>query len=167
MKPCICDDVFKDFKWLNLKEAQNKDICPTKGVYALRLQIDNSDPFFLENKLKHTIEFAENTIKKSEWKELISYYSSRIQRLKQIEPLICPIIYIGAVGKGKGTLRGRFIDLAGHRHTVFYPIFCLLSTGWEIEFGYKNIENDVFKIENQFKEQYENKHGKYPALVKK
>lgn len=59
--------------------------------------------------------------------ELSSYFGRRVERIRSINPVKCPVIYIGASGYGVGTLRSGFKDLAGLRHTIFYPVFILLS----------------------------------------
>ena len=116
---------------------------------------------------KRTLDFAKSTLTNTNWYQLSRYLTPRILRLETIDPLNCPIIYLGGTGKGKGNLRGRFIDLSGIRHTAFYPVFCLLSTGWEIEYGWKPVTHgSSFDEEKELKEKYRNTHSrKFPCLV--
>ena len=103
------------------------------------------------------------------WRELWSYYGSRLDRLKRVNPILCPVIYIGGTGKGKGTLRSRFRDLAGLRHTTFYPVFVLLLAGCEIDYGWKPLTSsaEAFNHEERVKRGYLEVHGELPPLNKR
>jgi len=51
----------------------------------------------------------------------------------------CLVISIGSAGtnpESRHMLAGRYRDLAS-RHTAQYPLFALLYSGWELEYGWK------------------------------
>ncbi|MBI3615252.1 MAG: hypothetical protein HY211_01920 [Candidatus Omnitrophica bacterium] len=91
----------------------------------------------------------------------------RVERIKRIGG--CPIIYIGRAGRqnnGKHTLAKRYRNFFGS-HTAMFPIWALLYSGWELEYGWLEKENPEF-IEAELKQKYRNSHqGRLPALVKK
>ncbi len=93
--------------------------------------------------------------------------SNRIERLKKVK--VCSIVYIGSAGTGtesNHTLLGRYEDFAG-RHTVMYPIWALLYSGWDLEYGW--VQNKTPNIlERRLKLKYKELHkGELPALVKR
>ncbi len=66
------------------------------------------------------------------WDLAEKFLRSRLDRLVDIGD--CPTIYIGSAGvhaESKNTLQGRYRELAT-RHTAQYPIWALLSSGWEL-----------------------------------
>jgi len=71
------------------------------------------------------------------WKIAQDHLIDRISRIQNITE--CPVIYIGSAGtnpKSRHTLAGRYQDLT-RRHTAQYPVWALLYSGWELEYGWK------------------------------
>ena len=163
-KKCECDEVFRVFEWHDIRTLESGDVDAEPGVYALRL-VNFKEESIGELK-QRTLTFADSTLNRARWRELSHNFIPRVERLKGLDPQSCPIIYLGATGKGRGNLRDRFKDLSGIRHTIFYPVFCLLSTGWEIEYGWKTVNLDSFKEEDRLNEEYRRVHHSLPCLVK-
>ena|GEM_PF-2755994 len=78
----------------------------------------------------------------------------------------CPILYIGSAPK---SVRVRFKDLSGIRHTAFFPILALMLGGWKLQYGFLTVKSDheAKELEKQLKSKYAEFHGSLPALVKK
>ena len=169
-RSCICDFLFKDFEWVDLATTMDSALPKRPGIYALRLNIgENEDSLTLRNKILEAYNIAMSILKKANWRRLTKYWGPRIERIKRIDPLTCPIIYIGGTGKGEGTIRSRFADLAGWRHTIFPCILALRLAGWNIHFGYRTVNRgeEAFKMEEKLIRQYMEIHGTPPALNKK
>ena len=165
-KCCVCDEVFKDFQWGDLKKLGRRELPMSRGVYVLRLVVDESEePSDLYQRVDAAYARALELLEKSGWRELKGYFGKRVKRIKNIDPVKCPVIYIGATGRGSGNLRSRFQNLAGLRHTIFYPVFALLLAGWDIDFGWMEFE-DAFSLENQLMTRYKAVHKDIPALNK-
>jgi hypothetical protein len=94
------------------------------------------------------------------------FLCSRFDRLSKIGD--CPTIYIGSAGTyagSKNTLKGRYLELAT-RHTAKYPIWALLSSGWELQYGWMVVDENPGTAEEALKGQYRKAHaGELPALV--
>ena len=91
---------------------------------------------------------------------------SQINRLSKIGD--CPTIYIGSAGTyagSKNTLHGRYRELAT-RHTAKYPVWALLSSRWELQYGWMIVDEHPGAAEEVLKKRYQEAHsGKLPALV--
>ena len=109
------------------------------------------------------IGFLRNLCDKAGWREIKVFASSRIRRLERLKDSKCPVLYIGSTGN----LRNRCRDLAGKRHTVFLAILALLTTGAEIDYGYKTtpLRSEAENLERELKERYRRLHGTNPPLV--
>jgi len=137
------------------------------GVYVLKLAVsEDEDLIALRKRILKAYGIARDILKKASWRRLTKYWGSRIERINRIDPLTCPTIYIGGTGKGKGTIRSRFTDLAGLRHTIFPCILALRLAGLNIDFGYKTVNTgqEAFKTEQELIKRYIKIHGKPPAL---
>ena len=162
----MCDGLFKGFKWGDLRRLSSKELPTKPGVYVLRLVVNEYvGPADLRERVGKAYSKASALLDKAGWRELSNYFGKRVERIRRIDPVKCPVIYIGATGKGTGTLRSRFRDLAGLRHTIFYPVFSLILAGWDIDFGWTEAE-DAFNVESRLKRQYIEVHGDMPALNK-
>lgn len=130
-----------------------------KGVYVIRVKKEGIC-------VKEIIEQVKQYVQNLNWKFVENYILNRTDRLKKINQ--CPIIYIGSAGTRKGsknTLKGRYKEFS-RRHTAMYPIWALLYSGWELEFGWKEEEDDPGRVESQLKQKYTERHkDKLPALV--
>jgi len=169
-RKCICDFLFRDFVWVNLASTLDSELPKKPGTYVLRLVISRDEnPLILKGRVLEAYSAAMAILKKVKWERLTKYWGPRIERLKRIDPLTCPTIYIGSTGKGKGTIRSRFADLAGLRHTIFPCVLALRLVGWDIEFGYKIVSKgeEAFKIEERLMREYMKTHGMSPPLNEK
>ncbi|MHA1594593.1 MAG: DUF7664 domain-containing protein [Candidatus Baldrarchaeia archaeon] len=151
---CKCDTLFCGFLWHELSTLKAHDLPKEPGVYVIRIIKKGEET----EKAKHKLE---DVISKTNWKELISYVNSRLNRITRIEN--CPVIYIGSTSD----IRTRYRDLAGIRHTAFFPILALLLCGWELDYGFKTVpsKKDAKHLEDELKRKYEDLHGMLPALV--
>jgi len=153
---CKCDPVFHGFLWHELSTLRATDLPKKPGVYAIRIIEKGDDPI----KVKYRLE---NVILKTGWNELIKYVGNRLIRVLQIRD--CPVIYIGSTE----SIRSRYKELAGRRHTAFFPILALLLNGWKLDYGFKTAlsENKAIQLERDLKRKYIGIHGTLPALVEK
>jgi hypothetical protein len=152
---CVCDPIFKDFEWCELATLRVRDNrLDGKGVYALRVR-ERGDA------VGNIISDVKKCLDKLGWLEFEDFVMSRVSRLENIQE--CPIIYVGAA---PNTLKGRYRDLCGRRHTALFAVLALLHGGWKLEFGWLKCDNPLQK-EKILKEQYRNVHGKLPALMKR
>jgi len=149
-------DLFEDFTFDDIRTARPPD---EKGVYAIRIRSRGTDPEAILAALPPHIERLNREVAGD-------YRADRIGRIRKIGAR-CPIIYIGSAGTGKTsrhTLAGRYADLT-RRHTAQYPVRALLYFGWELEFGWKVMENPK-AAEAELKREYRKRQkGKLPALV--
>lgn len=151
---CECDQIFADFRWNNLVALRMEMLPKDAGVYAVRVR-ERGKPVEWILSRSHAL------LGKISWRSFENYVLSRIRRLEKI--LGCPLIYIGAAPT---SLRGRYKDMCGERHTAFYPILALLFAGWKLDFGWFEDE-EARKREQLLKEQYLKIHGALPALVQR
>ena len=132
----------------------------SKGVYVIRVK-GKGKP------VKQVIEDAMECIRQLNWPLVGKKMSDRIERLQKVN--VCSIIYIGSAGTGtesKHTLFGRYEDFAG-RHTVMYPVWALLYSGWTLEYGWVQSRQPKV-LEWQLKVKYKGLHdGELPALVRR
>ena len=114
------------------------------GVYVLRLV--NMD----ELNVDEAIEFLRDLCGRARWHEVKAFASSRVERLERLKSSKCPVLHIGSTGN----LRGRCRDLAGKRHAVFLALLALLTTGTEIDYGYKttSLRSEAVSLERELKE---------------
>jgi len=151
-----CKDLFTEFEFQDLRSASPPN---KKGVYVIRIKKEGSSVIEIIEQIKQCIQNLN-------WKLVENYIFNRISRLKKIKQ--CPIIYVGSAGTHKGsknTLKGRYEEFS-RRHTAMYPIWVLLYFSWELEFGWKEEEDDPGRVESQLKQKYTERHkDKLPALV--
>ena len=123
------------------------------------MRLVNMDKLNIDN----AIEFLRSLCDKAGWCEIKNFASSRIRRLERLKDSKCPVLYIGSTRN----LRNRCRDLAGKRHTVFLTILALLTTGAEIDYGYKTtpLQSEAVNLERELKERYRRLHGTNPPLV--
>jgi len=161
---CKCDPLFEGFEWYELTSIRAKDLPSRPGVYIIRVVERGCS-------VREAIKYFNEILGRTEWKEFLKYVDSRLERLRRISA--CPVIYIGSTTGLKGgkssSIRTRYKDLAGRRHTVFFPILALLLAKWKLCFGFITVENHkkAKEIERKLKEEYRKVHDKLPALVKK
>ena len=121
--------------------------------------------------MENTISYLNDVLGKTGWHEFLRYVNSRLNRLRRIGD--CPVIYIGSTsglrseGSATSSIRSRYVDLAGRRHTAFFPILALLLAGWRLDYGFLtvNTHTEAKKLEKRLKEVYRRIHGRLPALV--
>jgi hypothetical protein len=66
----------------------------------------------------------------------------------------------------KNTLARRYKEFSG-RHTAMYPLWALIYSGWELEFGWIETSH-ADETEKELKARYKQKHGdKLPAIVER
>jgi len=153
---CKCNKLFTDFTWKDLETLDPKELPDVPGVYTIRIK-QKGKP------ISEIKQHVENFLKKTNWKPFKQYVQNRISRLENIGG--CPIIYIGAA---PNTLRGRYEDLCGRRHTALYPILALLTANWKLQLGYKQTtKTEAKQTEQKLKQKYQQTHKTLPALVKR
>ena len=160
---CMCDYLFNGFRWGELVGIRARDLPNEPGVYVIRV---------IERGLnvESTISYLNDVLGRTKWYEFLRYVNSRLNRLRRIGD--CPVIYIGSTsglrGVGaKSSIRSRYVDLAGRRHTAFFPILALLLAGWRLDYGFKttNSHSEAKELEERLKKEYREIHGALPALV--
>lgn len=153
-RECRCDTLFEGFKWCELRDLSSSVLPRAPGVYVLRIIEKGED---LEKSSETLLALA----KRTRWTELLQYVESRLKRLNKVED--CPVVYVGSTA----TLSGRLKDLAGRRHTAFFPLFVVLYSGWRVDYGFLKCSTirEAGKIEENLKHEYVKIHGNPPALV--
>ena len=154
---CKCNQIFTKFQWADLASLNPKQIPKNKGVYVIRVRKRGKA-------VEEAISRVEAFLSETNWYPFMEHVSDRINRLKNIGS--CPVIYIGAAPSTKTGLRGRYVDLCGRRHTVFFPILTLLLAEWGLDFGWFETEQPK-RYEERLKRLYLEIHGSLPALVKR
>ncbi|OYT37471.1 MAG: hypothetical protein B6U89_07240 [Desulfurococcales archaeon ex4484_58] len=155
-KKCRCDVLLDGFLWRELVEIDPSELPRNPGVYVIRV-FEYGDP------IDELIRGFKSFISKTRWIELSRYVESRLKRLYRIGE--CPLIYIGSAN----SIRSRYLDLAGKRHTIFFPVLILLYGGWKLDYGFKTTQNkdEAEMLEEELKNKYKSIHGTLPALVEK
>ncbi len=123
---CRCDYIFEGFYWHELATLKASHLPRKPGVYVIRVIEKRDEPINARRNL-------EEIILRSSWDELIQYVSNRLARLLRIGD--CPLLYIGSTD----SIKSRFKDLAGVRHTAFFPILALLLSNWRLDYGFKTV----------------------------
>ncbi len=154
---CICSSLFNGFVWRDLEDIDPSELPNTPGVYVIRIKERVGDPIDAYNKFLKV--FGE-----IRWRAFMEYVMNRLERLKRIGE--CPVIYIGAAPK---SLRTRYEDLIGRRHTVMFPILALVLAGWKLEYGYMQVKSkeEAKSLEDRLKREYTRIHGNLPALMER
>ncbi len=163
---CICDYLFKHFRWVNLATVSDKDLPNEPGVYVLRLVYSDNDVDEVRRGVLRSYSIGIEILRRAKWARLSRYWGPRIERIRRIDPSQCPVLYIGCSGKGSGTIRTRFRDLAGLRHTIFPCIFVLRLADIDIAFGFITFSNGAkaFEQEKRILREYRGLHGRLPPL---
>jgi hypothetical protein len=151
-----CNGLFDAFEFTRFQDAEPPK---RKGVYVIRIHRRGTPVEEVHDK---AIALAESI----GWDVAGRFLCSRFDRLSKIGD--CPTIYIGSAGTyagSKNTLKGRYLELAT-RHTAKYPIWALLSSGWELQYGWMVVDENPGTAEEALKGQYRKAHaGELPALV--
>jgi hypothetical protein len=149
-----CSHIFSDFTFADIRHAQPPS---NKGVYAIRVAKRGASA-------DNIIRDIKPVLVRLDFPLLADKFTKSIARLNRIED--CPIIYIGSAGtrdSSKHTLLGRYRDFAG-RHTIMYPIWCLLYFDWCIDYGFRETDSPS-EFEAKLKSRFRERHGRLPALV--
>jgi len=158
---CICDYLFTDFLWRDLESIHPSTLPNRPGVYVIRVRRAGDAPV---EAYKGFLKLFENL----KWVEFKSYLENRLARVLNVHEA-CPVICIGATtGSRNPSIRSRYRDLAGRRHTALYPVLALLLAGWKLDYGFKTTSSreEAMELERRLKEEYIKVHGRLPALVK-
>ena len=151
-----CNGLFDAFEFTRFQDA---DPPKRKGVYVIRTCQRGTPAEEIRDK-------AVGQAGSIGWNLAEEFLCSRLDRLLKIGD--CPTIYIGSAGtyaRSKNTLQGRYRELAT-RHTAKYPVWALLSSGWELQYGWIIVDDHPGAAEEALKVQYRKAHsGKLPALV--
>jgi hypothetical protein len=152
-----CSAIFDQFTFADIRTAQPP---PQRGVYIIRITHRGQPiPEIIANVQQLTL--------KLNWPMVTNKILNRIERLKRIGN--CGTIYIGSAGtytNSKNTLRGRYEEFAG-RHTIMYPLWALLASEWELEYGWC-ADHLADQMEAHLKQRYKQQHGNdLPALVQR
>jgi len=125
------DNLFDGFTFTDIRGANPPE---AKGVYVIRVRKEGRDT-------KKIIAQITKHVRQINWPVVGNYLLNRIGRLKNVSD--CSVIYIGSAGttkNSKNTLKGRYKEFS-RRHTVMYPLWALLYSGWELEYGWKAFDN--------------------------
>jgi hypothetical protein len=148
-------DLFADFTFEDITKANPPE---EKGVYVIKIKKRGLPPDEIISQLTTNIAGLR-------WQLVQDYLTSRIARITNITG--CPVIYLGSAGtnkKSRHTLAGRYRDLAS-RHPVQFPVWALLYSGWELEYGWK-VSDEPKEMEVELKKEYRKRRkGRLPALV--
>ncbi len=151
-----CNGLFDAFEFTRFQDAEPPK---RKGVYVIRIHQRGTPA---EEVREKAVGLAESI----GWDVACQFLRSRLDRLSKIGD--CPTIYIGSAGTyagSKNTLHGRYLELAT-RHTAKFPIWALLSSGWELQYGWMIVDDHPGTAEEALKERYRKAHGgRLPALV--
>ena len=151
-----CNGLFDAFEFTRFQDAEPPK---RKGVYVIRVHQRGTPAGEVREK-------AVGLAGSIGWDMADRFLCSRFDRLLKIGD--CPTIYIGSAGTyagSKNTLHGRYRELAT-RHTAKYPVWALLSSGWELQYGWMVVDEHPGAVEEALKERYQEMHGgKLPALV--
>ena len=151
-----CNGLFDSFEFTRFQAAEPPK---RRGVYVIRVHQRGTPA---EEVREKDVNLAESI----GWDVADRFLHSRLDRLSKIGD--CPTIYIGSAGTyagSKNTLHGRYLELAT-RHTAKYPIWALLSSGWELQYGWMIVDENPGDVEAALKERYQETHGgNLPALV--
>jgi len=151
-----CNGLFDAFEFTRFQDAEPPK---RKGVYVIRIHRRGTPVEEVHDK---AIALAESI----GWDVASQFLCSRLDRLLAIGD--CPTIYIGSAGTyagSKNTLKGRYLEFS-RRHTAQYPVWALLSSGWELQYGWMVVDEHPGAAEEALKGQYRKAHGgRLPALV--
>jgi hypothetical protein len=120
-------DIFTDFTFEDITKAKPPE---KKGVYVIKITKRGLPPDKIIRQLTTPIAGLH-------WGMVEDYIMNRIARVTNITG--CPVIYPGSAGtnpNSRHTPAGQYRDLAS-RHTAQYPLWALLYSGWELEYGWK------------------------------
>jgi len=143
-------DLFWDFVFDDITRAKPPD---TGGVYVIQVRKPGIPP----DEIMKNLESHPGHLAGGKGKENLLKQTGRIQNIGD-----CPILYIGSAA-GKKTLSGMHREL-NRRHTARFPIRALLSSGWELDFGWKATENPG-EAEAELKERYLNRGRRSPPAL--
>jgi len=151
-----CNGLFDAFEFTRFQDAEPPK---RKGVYVIRIHQRGTPA---EEVHDRAIALAESI----GWDVAGRFLHSRLDRLSKVGD--CPTIYIRSAGTYAGsnnTLHGRYLELAT-RHPAKYPVWALLSSGWELQYGWMIVDENPGAAEEALKGQYRKAHGgDLPALV--
>ena len=156
LESSCCNGLFDAFEFTRFQDAEPPK---RKGVYVIRIHQRGTPVGEVHDR---AIALAESI----GWDVAGRFLHSRLDRLSKVGD--CPTIYIGSAGTYAGsnnTLHGRYLELAT-RHTAKYPVWALLSSGWELQYGWMIVDENPGAAEEALKGQYRKAHGgDLPALV--
>ena len=151
-----CNGLFDAFEFTRFQDAKPPK---RKGVYVIRIHQRGTPVGEVHEK-------AIGLAGSIGWDVAGRFLCSRFDRLLAIGD--CPTIYIGSAGTyagSKNTLKGRYLEFS-RRHTAQYPVWALLSSGWELQYGWMIVDDHPGTAEEALKERYRKAHGgRLPAPV--
>lgn len=151
-----CNGLFDKFEFTRFQDAEPPK---RKGVYVIRIHRRGTPVGEVHEK-------AVGLARSIGWDVAGRFLRSRLDRLLAIDD--CLTIYIGSAGThpgSKNTLHARYLEFAT-RHTAQYPLWALLSSGWELQYGWMVVDDHPGTAEEALKERYQEAHnGRLPALV--
>jgi len=136
-----CSGLFDAFEFTRFQDA---DPPKRKGVYVIRTCQRGTPAEEIREK-------AVGQAGSIGWDVAEKFLCSRLNRLSEIGD--CPTIYIGSAGTyagSKNTLKGRYLEFS-RRHTAQYPIWALLSSGWELQYGWMIVDDHPGTAEEALK----------------
>ena len=139
-----CNGLFDAFEFTRFQDAEPPK---RKGVYVIRIHRRGTPA---EEVREKAVALAESI----GWDMAGRFLCSRLNRLSKIGD--CPTIYIGSAGTyagSKNTLHGRYRELAT-RHTAKYPVWALLSSRWELQYGWMIVDEHPGAVEEVLKKRY-------------
>ncbi len=152
-----CANLMSVFQFQDMRSA---DPPPEKGLYVIRVAARGEPVLTIVQNVG-----ISNILASIGLPQVTKYVQSRINRLLRVDD--CTVIYVGSAGPGEtsgNTLRGRYREFA-NRHTAMYPLWALLYSGWQLEFGW-HVSDRPKDAEAELKLKYKSLHdGRLPALV--
>lgn len=125
---CRCDHILEGFRWHELSILKASHLPSKPGVYVIR--VIKRGESLIKVKLR-----LDEIILQAGWDKLNRYVASRLVRIFRIK--YCPLIYLGSTDN----IKLRFKDLAGRRHTAFFPILALMLSKWRLDYGFKMVSS--------------------------
>ena len=152
---CLCDHIFSDFKWVELKGSVIDMLPDQPGVYVLRT-IEKG------RSIRSIISLINRYLGKAGWKDPLSTLSKITHQAKGLTVADCPVLLISSTGN----LRKRIQAYSGFQTPISFLLVELLRNKWRIEVGYKvaRTRKEARQEVLRLKKRYKAIHGRPPLF---